>query len=171
MAYSKMMLKVLMMLSCISTMGCTSIAIRTAVEIDAPTAAVYAVLADLETYPDWNPYHQKVEGEFVEGADLMVLVKRPDGKEVKVPPHMLRIEENREITWGGGIKGIFYGEHRFLLTPLGPNRTLLEHDEDFSGIAVGFADLPPSVLAEGYQMMNRALKERIENTGIENSED
>lgn len=145
------------------TMGCTSIAIRTAVEIDAPSSQVYAVLADLESYPDWNPYHRKVEGDFVAGADLTVHVKRPDGKEVKVPPHMLRIEEDREITWGGGIRGIFYGEHRFILTPLGPNKTLLEHDEDFSGVAVGFADLPPDVLAEGYQLMNRALKERVEN--------
>ncbi|MCP4372957.1 MAG: hypothetical protein GY797_33350, partial [Deltaproteobacteria bacterium] len=85
--------------------GCTNISIRTAIEIDAPKEEVYAVLADIESYPEWNPYHRKVEGKFVEGAALTIYVLRPDGKEVEVPPHMMRIIENEEITWGGGIRG------------------------------------------------------------------
>jgi uncharacterized protein YndB with AHSA1/START domain len=64
--------------------GCSSIAIRTAVEIDAPREKVYAVLADLESYPEWNPYHRKVEGKFEEGAELRIFVSRPDGKQIEV---------------------------------------------------------------------------------------
>ncbi len=143
--------------------GCSSIAVRTTVEIDAPREKVYAVLADLESYPEWNPYHRKVEGKFEEGADLTIHVLRPDGKQVEVPPHMLRIVENEEITWGGGIHGIFYGEHSFFLEAKSGGKTLLRHNEDFSGIAIGFADLPPDVIAEGYHQMNMALKEILEN--------
>ena len=142
--------------------GCTSILIRTSVEIDAPKNEVYAVLADLDSYPKWNPYHRIVEGDFEEGADLNIHVLRPDGKEVRIPPHMIRIVENEEITWGGGIKGIFYGIHTFRLEVAEKGKTVLRHDEDFSGIAVGFADLPANVIAEGYQKMNFALKEFIE---------
>ncbi len=144
------------------TSGCSSIAIRTAVEIDAPRDKVYAILADLDGYPKWNPYHQKIEGKFEIGSDMTIHVTRPDGKKVKVPPHMIRIVENEEITWGGGIHGIFYGEHSFLLETKSENKTLLKHNEDFSGIAIGFADLPPDVIAEGYHQMNMALKEMIE---------
>lgn len=64
------------------TTGCSSISIRTAIEINAPKEDVYDVLADLDSYPEWNPYHKKIEGEFVEGADLTVYVLRPDGKKI-----------------------------------------------------------------------------------------
>jgi len=42
-------------------------------------------------------------------------------------------------------------------------KTVLKHNEDFSGFAIGFADLPPDVIAEGYQQMNMALKELLES--------
>ncbi len=144
------------------TVCCSSIAIRTAVEIDAPKEEVYAVLADLDSYPKWNPYHRKVTGKFEEGAELRIYVKRPDGKEVEVPPHMMRIVKNEEISWGGGIRGIFYGVHSFVLESEAQGKTLLKHNEDFSGIAIGFADLPPDVIAEGYHQMNMALKKLVE---------
>ena len=143
--------------------GCSSIAIRTAVEIDAPKEVVYAVLADIQSYPKWNPYHRKIEGKFEEGAKLKIYVLRPDGKEAEVPPHMMRTIENQEITWGGGIKGIFYGVHSFILKPSAQGKTLLRHNEDFSGIAITFADLPPDVIADGYHQMNIALKKLIED--------
>ncbi len=142
--------------------GCTTIAIRTAVEIDVPREEVYAVLADLGAYPKWNPYHRRIEGEFEEGSDMTIHVTRPDGKQVEVPPHMMRIIENEEITWGGGIKGVFYGVHSFYLESQPNGKTLLKHYEDFSGFAVGFADLPPGVIADGYHQMNIALKKKLE---------
>ena len=151
-----------MLLLVLGASGCSNISIRTAVEINAPKEEVYAVLADLKSYPDWNSYHRKVEGEFIEGADLTIYVLRPDGKEVKIPPHMMRIIENQEITWGGGIKGVFYGVHSFLLETSSKGKTLLKHNEDFSGFAITFADLPPDVIADGYHKMNIALKKLIE---------
>ncbi len=144
------------------TTGCSSIAIRTTVEIDAPREQVYAVLSDLNSYPGWNPYHREVKGEFRKGAELKISVTRPDGKQVEVPPHMIRIIENEEIIWGGGIRGIFYGEHSFILEQAPRGKTLLRHNEDFSGIAIGFADLPPGVIADGYHLMNIALKRKVE---------
>lgn len=158
--------KVSLILSTIASMislgGCSSIAIRTMIEIDAPKADVYAILADLDAYPQWNPYHRRVSGAFEEGAKLNVEITRPDGKHVRIPPHIIRIEENQEISWGGGIKGVFFGEHRFLLRTTQDGQTVLEHNEDFSGIAIGFADLPADVITKGYQQMNLALKHRAE---------
>lgn len=146
----------------LTTSACTNIEIRTETTIDAPIETVWSILIDFERYPEWNPYHVMVEGEPVVGADLKVTVHRPDGKIVDVPPHILRIRDREELTWGGGIKGIFYGEHVFLLRNTESGGTHLSHNEDFSGFAVGFADLPPDVLTEGYERMNAALKKRAE---------
>lgn len=145
------------------TTSCSSLSIRTVVEIDAPKEKVFGTLADFQSYPDWNPYHRRVEGEFQEGAALRVLINRPDGEEIEIPPHVMKITENEEIVWGGGIKGVFYGEHRFHLSSTPEGKTLLKHDEDFSGFAITFADLPADVIAEGYHEMNMALKRKLED--------
>ena len=154
----------------ISLTACTNfrepvIQIRTDIVINAPPAEVFAVLADFEQYPNWNPYHRSVQGEFVEGALLHIHIQRPDGEEIDVPPHMQTIVADREISWGGGIKGVFYGEHRFVLRPSAPGVTHLQHDEDFWGVAVPFTNISETELTKGYQGMNRALKTYVENRG------
>ncbi len=45
-------------------------------------------------------------------------------------------------------------------------QTRLIHNEDFTGLFVGFADLPPDVLKEGYERMNAALKAHMEGDEI-----
>ncbi len=147
--------------------GCTThIPIRTEINIDAPRDVVFAKLIDFDDYANWNPYHVYVSGESEVGAELDITVQRPDGKRVDVPAvHVLRLEENRELTWGGGIKGVFYGEHVFLLESTGDGGTRLIHNEDFEGLFIGFADLPPDVLTEGYNLMNLALKTLLEDAG------
>lgn len=145
--------------------GCTtSKSVRTAIEIDAPPGTVYDVLADFSAYPAWNPYHVRVVGDPVAGAPLEVRVSRPDGQVVDVPHvHVIRAEPGEALYWGGGPAYIFKGEHRFDLAPLdGGTRTLVHHDEDFTGLFIGFADLPVPVLTEGYEQMNEALKAWIE---------
>jgi len=144
--------------------GCTThIPVRSQIEIDAPLERVYSTLIEFERYPAWNPYHIRVAGSPEPGAKLKVTVHRPDGKTVEVPAvHVLRLRENAELTWGGGIKGVFYGEHVFELKKLAANRTLLIHNEDFKGLFVGFADLPAEALTTGYERMNRALKNHLE---------
>jgi len=144
--------------------GCTThIPVRSQIEIDAPLERVYATLIEFERYPNWNPYHIRVAGSPELGAKLDVTVHRPDGKTVQVPGvHVLRLRENAELTWGGGLKGVFYGEHVFELRKLDENRTLLVHNEDFKGLFVGFADLPADVLTMGYERMNQALKDHLE---------
>lgn len=144
--------------------GCTThIPVRTQIDIDAPVDRVYSTLTDFENYPDWNPYHIRVFGKPELGAALEIRVERPDGKVIDVPAvHVLRLRENAELTWGGGIKGVFYGEHVFELHALDGNRTRLIHNEDFEGAFIGFADLPGDVLTQGYKLMNEALKRHIE---------
>ena len=136
--------------------------IYTEIEIDASPEAVYAALADLESYPEWNPYHVEVIGKAAVGEPLVVHISKPNGETPTVHPHMLRMEPKSELTWGGGMHGVFYGEHVFLLEETPTGGTHLIHKEDFTGIAVHFASL--DTIEEGYNQMNEALKAYLEST-------
>ena len=81
-------------------------------------------------------------------------------------PTVLAADEARELRWLGrvGLPHIFDGEHRFVLEPLGAERVRLVHSECFRGILVPL--LWPRFAArtrEGFEQMNRALKQRAEN--------
>lgn len=149
-------------------LGCTtSIPVRTAIDIDAPRADVFSVLQDFQNYSMWNPYHVRVTGEPIEGAPLKVRVSRPDGKVVDVSHvSVLRVEKDRELTWGGGVEGVFKGVHVFRLEDIPGGGTRLIHNEDFEGLFVGFVDLPADTLTEGYSRMNIALKKYIEGADL-----
>ena len=143
--------------------GCSSLPskhVYTEIEIDAPVKKVWGILADIDKYPEWNPYHVKVEGKLALGERLDVVLHKPNGEVIEIEPHVMRLEPLRELTWGGGIKGIFHGEHVFLLNPTAAGGTHLVQKEDFTGIVIPFASL--DAVDEGYELMNAALKKRAE---------
>ena len=143
--------------------GCSSLPskhIYTEIEIDAPPSKVWGILADNKRYPEWNPYHVSVEGRMAVGEKLAVEIHKPNGERVSIEPHVMRIDPLRELTWGGGVHGIFHGEHVFLLNPTRNGGTRLVQQEDFVGLAIPFAAL--DAIEEGYVLMNKALKKRAE---------
>jgi hypothetical protein len=135
--------------------------IYTEIDISAPPKTVWAILADNARYPQWNPYHVNVIGDMKRGETLNVTIHKPNGEVVEITPHVMRIIPMQELTWGGGIKGIFHGEHVFQLQEIGQGHTKLVQKERFSGIVIPFASL--DAVEEGYRQMNHALKERAES--------
>ena len=155
-------------LVCTMSACTTSKSIETAIEIRSPPCRVFAVLAEFARYPEWNPYHIRVTGIPEAGASLDIRVLRPDGKVVDVPHvRMLEVEPCRALVWGGGVSGLFRGEHRFDLSPGPAGVTLLSQSEHFSGLFTGLADLPVDVLTEGYEAMNAALKSHMVATAAD----
>lgn len=144
-------------LAALLSTGCKHI--YTEAEIDAPVDEVWTVLVDTERYPEWNPYHVRVEGPLEPGAKLEVEVHKPNGNELVIHPKVQTLEPQRELTWGGGVPGVFKGSHVFRLEPLPNGRTRLVHEETFSGIAVPFAEL--DTIEQGYEQVNRSLADRV----------
>jgi hypothetical protein len=134
--------------------------IYTEVNIGARASTIWRILKNNAGYPAWNPYHVKVEGKLVVGRKLLVDIHKPNGQKVSIKPRVLRIRPMKELTWGGGIKGIFHGEHRFILVKISDCHTKLIQQEDFTGVTVRFASL--DAIEEGYILMNNALKHRAE---------
>ena len=147
-----------LLLAGVCAFGCKNV--YTQADIDAPVDEVWAVLADTERYPEWNPYHVRVEGSLEQGEKLEVEVHKPNGNELVIHPKVQVLDPGRELTWGGGVPGIFTGRHVFRLEPLPDGRTRLVHEESFRGIAVPFAEL--GTIEEGYEQVNRSVAARVE---------
>jgi hypothetical protein len=61
-----------------------------------------------------------------------------------------------------GMKGIFDGEHYFMLIDLDNGQTRFIHGEKFGGILVPFMEKTLGKTKKGFELMNQALKEQCE---------
>lgn len=138
--------------------------LRHEIEIDASPADVWAVLADTGAYPEWNPFVRELTGELREGAKLEARIAPPGGRAMTFKPTVLAAEEGHELRWLGRflVRGLFDGEHRFEIEPLGDGRTRFVQSERFSGVLVGLFKTTLEKTQLGFQQMNAALKRRVE---------
>jgi hypothetical protein len=139
--------------------------IDTSIEIDAPPSAVWAVLRDFDSYPEWNPF-VRVMGRPNVGAHLRVELRPPGGRPTRFEPTVTAVEREREFRWQGHLltRGIYDGEHVFRLEPLADGRTRFVHAESFSGLLVWPINrLFGGRFVRGFESMNEALKSRVES--------
>lgn len=138
--------------------------IRTSVDVDAPPAAVWAVLTDFERYPEWNP-RTRITGEPTEGARLAVAPGPEAGRSPTFRPRVLRAEPDRELRWLGHlyVRGLFDGEHSFRIEDRGDGRSRLVQSEQFSGVLAGLVTrFIGADTEDGFHAVNEALKARVE---------
>ena len=144
----------------------TGPSITTEIEIAAPASAVWAELADAEAYPEWNPFVKHLSGDLEVGNHLNVTVQSEGNAPMDFTPEVLVADENAELRWVGrlGVKGIFDGEHYFILEETDRGTTLFRHGETFTGI-LGYPLLAfiREDTHKGFLAMNEALKARVED--------
>jgi hypothetical protein len=109
---------------------------RTERTIAAPPQRVFDRLADVASWPSWMPRS-------------FVAVLRPgtpsplrlgDRFRVKIAGapfastlRVSKLERPRELAWRGGIRGVLWAEHRFVLEPDGDRHTRLSSIETWHG--------------------------------------
>ncbi len=133
--------------------------INTSVQLPTAPDVVWAILTDFASYPDWNPFITRAEGDWSPGNKVAVTAGDMDFK-----PIVLRFEANRELRWCGSLffKGLFDGEHYFRLLNNSDGTTTLEHGEHFQGILTPI--LKAMILEKtqaGFEAMNAALAQRV----------
>jgi hypothetical protein len=145
--------------------------IRTTADIHASPQQVWAVLGDLSTYKDWNPYITRAEGGAQVGDTLTLRLELPGGETLTVQPVVLEAEAPRELRWlwAKGFSGICDTEQCFTLVPKGENRTHVIHRITCTGLALSLPGLGAATTArletnfrQGLEAMNRALKSRAQ---------
>lgn len=138
--------------------------IETAIDIAAPPVAVWRVLVDFASYPEWNPFVRRIEGEARVGARLRVTIQPPGRKPMTFRPTVRAAEPGRELRWVGRvlIPGLFDGEHAFVLEPSGAG-CRLRHEEHFTGLLAGAFPGMLADTAKGFEALNAALARRVES--------
>ena len=139
--------------------------LKTEIEINGTVDRVWEVLTNFSSFPEWNPFIKRIEGDLKVGAPLKVLMEPPGGKAMTFKPVGKILEPKTEFRWLGNllIPGIFDGEHIFQLEQINDNKIKFIHRENFSGLLVPllWKDLNSNT-RQGFEEMNKALKERIE---------
>ncbi len=133
--------------------------IVTEIAIAAPPARVWAILTDIDAYPEWNQ-QTALAGDLTPGS--VIENRMGHGEEQQVfHPTVLVASAGRELRWRGRIlvPRLFDAEHYFLLRRQGA-ATILTQGERFRGVALWFFDV--AGLVPGFQAMNAALKARAE---------
>ena len=138
--------------------------IRREIEIDAGPARVWEILTDLGSYSRWNPFMTRASGDLSPGGRLLVHITPPEARAMTFRPTVLAVEPQRELRWLGHLilPGLFDGEHRLALEPLGQDRTRFVQEETFQGILVSRLCKVLDRTEEGFGAMNEALKRRAE---------
>lgn len=137
--------------------------LRTEIEIEASTAQVWAILTDYARYPEWNPLIREATISKADGLNLFICIEGLAKRRVDVK--LLTVAPERELRWLGRflMPHLLDGDHRFLLTALGPSRVRLEHEERFGGLLVPLvAGRLMTSMKAGFEALNQALKTRAE---------
>jgi len=134
--------------------------IITEINIDATPEKVWQVLTDFDNYPNWNPFVSKLTGEVKEGNTIKVSLPGMNFK-----PKVLAFDEPKEFRWLGHlfIKGIFDGEHMFMIKNNPDGTVTFQHGEKFRGILVPlFSKMLDTKTVQGFKKMNEKLKQLCE---------
>jgi hypothetical protein len=108
--------------------------------IEASADEVWAVLSDFDSYGEWNPGMQSVQGEAVAGTRLTIRFALNGGRTMTMRPTVLVAEPGRELRWLGRLvmPGLLDGEHWFTIEERELGRVTFRQDERFRGLLVPF---------------------------------
>jgi hypothetical protein len=136
--------------------------LQASTDIEAQPERVWAVLTDFDAYADWNPFIRGISGQLEPGARLEVRIEPPGRRGMTFRPRLLTVEPNRELRWLGSflVRGLFDGEHAFLIEQIGPARVRFVQRERFGGILVPLFGKGLAATRLGFEQMNLALKAR-----------
>jgi hypothetical protein len=129
-------------------------------QIDAPPMAVWAVLADLSRYPEWNPLFREASGEVAVGSRITLRAVNPaNGRLMTVKVKIVGADPGAELRWASSLPGIITGEHSFVLTALNGGTRLVQA-EIYGGLLAATVSVPRTETA--FQALNEALRQRAE---------
>jgi hypothetical protein len=133
---------------------------KTQIDIDAPAAVVWSILADFAAYGRWNPLICAVLGRPGEGRRIEIS-EASGGRPRSARPLIVRLRENREMQWveHSRLPGMFSSERRFRieLRSRGVRFHYIERHGGVLSLLPGSAGPSPGIAA-----MAKALKQRAE---------
>jgi hypothetical protein len=142
--------------------------ISAVIDIAAAPRQVWAVLADLDAYPDWNPFIRSASGQLTVGSTLTMRMVPAEGRAFTTRGRLLAVQPGVLLRWVGRliVPGIFDGTHQFALEDLG-GHTRLTQSETYRGMLVAFTGKTITKTESDFRALNQALKQRVERTAAQ----
>jgi len=135
--------------------------VSASIEIEASPLDVWAVLVDLDRYPEWNPLFREASGRVAVGNRITLKSVPPGGRPMTVRPKIVSAEPGVELRWAASLPGLIGGEHTFALSPAGGGTRVVQ-SESFRGLLVPFSSNAIARAEAGFLSVNEALRKRVE---------
>ncbi|MCP2343631.1 SRPBCC domain-containing protein [Actinomadura rupiterrae] len=136
------------------------------IRIDASPERVWEVLADLDSYPQWNPFIREAAGALVAGSRLTIkLFPGTGGRPSTFRPVVRVVRPGRELCWKGKVlvPGLLDGEHRFEIEADGGDACVVTQSERFTGLLVPLLGKTIERTTADFRALNQALRRRAED--------
>jgi uncharacterized protein YndB with AHSA1/START domain len=132
--------------------------------VDAPREAVWAALANLDSYASWNPYITEASGDLREGSEIRLVLEAPGKEPEDATMKVLTARFERKLRFEDRLvlPGIRDEELTILVKKLTPDSVRLVQTVRMEGLLAPFADLGPT--SDGLELMAQALAQRVEDT-------
>ncbi|PRQ08053.1 SRPBCC domain-containing protein [Enhygromyxa salina] len=137
----------------------------TRVEITASADRVWAILEDLDAYPDWNPFTPRIETSFVVGEPIVLHVSFDGAKPRRQVEILRRWAPGQELRWGMtiGPAWFFRAERIQRVEVLGDQRSRYVSEDAFAGLLSPIVELLfGGKVQRGFDRLGAALKRRAE---------
>jgi hypothetical protein len=139
--------------------------ITTTTEIAATPENVWAVLADLASYPQWHPVYLSVTGQLAAGSTLTITTTHPTtGRTMTAKVKVRTAEPNGELRWVSRLLGVTISERVFRLSPAAGG-TSLEQAGTYRGVGgnrVRGTAKTITRIQDSFAAINQAIKEQAE---------
>ena len=107
-------------------------------EIEAPPERVWDVLADFESYAEWNPFMESVTGQALPGAWLRISLRGRGGHRLRFKARVLACQRPSVLAWEGRgwawWPGLLHGERQITIEPIPGGRSRVQMQTTFTGL-------------------------------------
>ncbi len=136
--------------------------ISATIEIAATPDRVWAVLADLPSYPQWHPVFVKATGQLTVGNRITITTTQPTtGRTMTVKVKVVIAEPATELRWTSNVLGLSNSKRSFILSPASGG-TQLRQTGTYQGLFTRFPPKTINRIQVSFEAINEAIKERTE---------
>jgi len=139
--------------------------VSTTIEIAATPENVWAVLADLASYPKWHPMYLAVSGQLAAGSTLTITSTHPTtGRPMTAKVKVLTVEPDTELRWVSKLLGLTISKRTFRLSRTAGGTSLVQTGT-YRGLGGGRGRAMVKVLGrvqDTFTAINEAVKQQAE---------
>ena len=129
--------------------------------IQASPEKIWRVLTDLNSWPSWDPFCERVEGQAVLGRKIKIFSKLSPGR--AFPVKIVELTSAKRMTFSGGMPfGLFRGVRTYTLAPRGQSGVTFTMHEVFGGPLLPLIGKSIPDMTDAFEKFVAGLKARAE---------